>query len=200
MELVTQHAAREAINFVEPLLALDAQTGLDQVELIKVLECLGDAYEELENAEQAWYYYEKLMEQPIGPQTRARVLRKSSVCFSPSRLGMGSGEHQRSLVEEALGYDVEDPAEKGEILSEASMVNFKDGQFEVALTLSISALNHFREAGNRSRLAWEICNYAFMVNNAGRPWETLELMEEAIGIYSVEHWPRGEDDRVQHTG
>jgi tetratricopeptide (TPR) repeat protein len=186
-------AARDSIIYFEIAAECLELQRSNERDWIAAMEGLGDAYEELEELEMAWASYSRILNlEHLDQQTRARILRKGSDCHNPSGLGKGDISIMRRLVEEALEIESDDLREKGELFSSAAILYFKMGEYERAVDFNKEAISIFRQCGCQPRLGWELSNYAFMLINGGEASGSLQILYEALEIYSQYQWVRGE--------
>lgn len=199
-DLLQRFAAAEALPYYQRAdIALGSDPSLEPGRA-RVTEGLADAYQETLDFSRADELYLKVLPLIKDNNGRARVLRKRMWCWDHDRLGNGSLEMQKRLIEEGLAIPDIDPLERAEILSVKSSSVLHGGDAEQAKKISETAIGIFRQVGAKPRLAWELIFCGYIDLSQMHFDEALAKLSEARAILEEHPWSLAENDADQHMG
>lgn len=188
---LTKCAWKETVPYLEKSLRLLDDHQDDDVKIGIILEGLGDAQREMGNIPLAADYYVRLLETQLGPEQRARGLRKSAEIWVQGGLegGMEEAMHKLDEAESIIGTE---HSELGEINWSRATILFSAGKFREADAMFHKAERLMVKLRKCDRLAWEMTHHATVHLTLAEVQESLTLLGKAQKIYAEHPYPSAE--------
>jgi tetratricopeptide (TPR) repeat protein len=197
---IRRYAMPEAIPYFQRVVDIAKEATTDNEALLKALEGLGIANEELCNYQSALLSFDEFLRLSTNPKDRARVLRRSAECWLPTRLGMGDPSKSIDLLQKADECGDIDPHEKCEILSLRAMMALWQGQFDVAEKYCTIAEESLEEIDSYDMLALQLTDHVSIYLSQGLVKEALEKAEKAMEAHLKSPSKRGELEVNHYLG
>jgi tetratricopeptide (TPR) repeat protein len=153
-DLLRKFSTWEAVQYYGYALEAQRNGGADEVQKLKALKGLADAYEECLEFEKADEIY-RTLEPLMKGEDLAKVLQKRASCWTPQRLGNGDLSMLRGLIERAEKIQEVDPLFRATLMCDKASLYCLEGRPE-ARDLYLNALQTYLKNKLYALYAWEM--------------------------------------------
>jgi tetratricopeptide (TPR) repeat protein len=199
-ETLSRGGAFEAIPYFQRALDIGPGTRDFDLNRVRAMEGLGDAYSFEGDAASASKLYEDVLKESLKGQDRASVLRKLAECWAPIKLGAGSKTRSLELCAEARAIPEIDADEEGEIGSLLVIIAMLEGDWEQAKVQANMSEDAFKRSGNNKKLALQLVYNSDVFISTGEIDEAFKLLKEAEELNKVTQSPVTQSEIDFHYG
>jgi tetratricopeptide (TPR) repeat protein len=181
----------EALAYYERAYGLSTGRGREP-QHAEALEGIATTHLELSNYDSTLPFFAELLEMPLPPTTRARVLRKCAEVWNPTKLGKGNDGDMMRYIEAFDAIPEAEEADRGEVWNLRAITALWKGDMDMADEAFARSEVHFRRAASAERLATQLAYHVTVQLSRGDIVPALQGARTALDLLGEAPSPTAE--------